>query len=240
MIGLVNTPDGQRIKIVRNESIGKFSWDTSAPEVNEGQGINDWHQADLMILLNDFYYNSKENQTCYIGQNNESKPCSFDGSNESIRGLKYVHDLIEEITWTIGNYADGYDGRGGTPKNWYNHERSSYENRNSEWQGKVGLIYTSDKGYSSAGTGTVNQDTCWETSVYANYYDQCKQSAYLMSNSSGWILSIRPNFQQFAFVDTWGDDISSSYVVFPTLYLKTDTIVLSNEIGSQENPYVLA
>ena len=33
VIGLVNTPEGQRIKIIRNESIGSYSWDSSESSV---------------------------------------------------------------------------------------------------------------------------------------------------------------------------------------------------------------
>ena len=40
------------IKIIRADSIGSYSWDTSASEVNKGDGINEWSQADLMKLLN--------------------------------------------------------------------------------------------------------------------------------------------------------------------------------------------
>ncbi len=66
VIGLVNTPEGQRVKIMRDEPIGAYSWDTSSEEVNGGYGINQWGEstyqdgsvyngADLMKLLNPGY-----------------------------------------------------------------------------------------------------------------------------------------------------------------------------------------
>jgi hypothetical protein len=44
-----------RLKLIRNDSIGNYSWDTSASTVNSGYGINEWSQADLMKLLNPGY-----------------------------------------------------------------------------------------------------------------------------------------------------------------------------------------
>ncbi|MGN1342215.1 MAG: hypothetical protein ACI4VL_03185, partial [Bacilli bacterium] len=51
IIGIV---DG-KVKLIRNESIGGYSWDTSASDINSGYGINEWSQADLMKLLNPGY-----------------------------------------------------------------------------------------------------------------------------------------------------------------------------------------
>ena len=65
VIGIFNTTgaDGKkasRIKIMRNFSLSYnfnqyLSWDTSPSNINNGYGINEWSQADLMKLLNDGY-----------------------------------------------------------------------------------------------------------------------------------------------------------------------------------------
>jgi len=55
-----------KIKIMRNESIGGYSWDTSSATINDGLGINEWSQADLMKLLNPGY------------ENNTGEICTFD------------------------------------------------------------------------------------------------------------------------------------------------------------------
>ena len=73
IIGVFNVEgeDGtkqERLKIVRNEAIGKYSWDTSHHDSgsdgpgnkNSAGGINEWSQADLMYLLNPGYENHKE------------------------------------------------------------------------------------------------------------------------------------------------------------------------------------
>ena len=44
-----------RVKLIRASSIGSYSWDTSESSVNNGYGVNEWSQADLMKLLNPGY-----------------------------------------------------------------------------------------------------------------------------------------------------------------------------------------
>ena len=48
---IIGVFDG-KIKLMRNSTIGSYSWDTSASSVNSGNGVNEWSQADLMKLLN--------------------------------------------------------------------------------------------------------------------------------------------------------------------------------------------
>ena len=45
----------KKVKIMRGSLIGKYSWDSSASDVNPGWGVNEWSQADLMKLLNSGY-----------------------------------------------------------------------------------------------------------------------------------------------------------------------------------------
>ena len=61
------------IKLVKSETLGNYSWDTSQSGVNSGWGINDWTQSDLKNELNGDYLNSNltENTTWYNGQNNK-------------------------------------------------------------------------------------------------------------------------------------------------------------------------
>ena len=48
-----------KLKLVANP-IGGYSWDTSAYNVNNGYGVNEWSQADLMKLLNPGYENNTD------------------------------------------------------------------------------------------------------------------------------------------------------------------------------------
>ena len=40
------------VKIVRNDLLGNYSWDSSESTINNGRGVNEWSQADLMYELN--------------------------------------------------------------------------------------------------------------------------------------------------------------------------------------------
>ena len=61
-----------RLKIIREESIGDYSWDTSeSSSINSGYGINQWGEsgsyngADLMRLLNPGYESESINNSLY-------------------------------------------------------------------------------------------------------------------------------------------------------------------------------
>ena len=103
----VELADGTKkdlVKVIRNDSIGNLSWDSSSSSVNNGgYGINQWGEsgtytgADLMKLLNpgygnntDFdsesnsilinnslYYNSGSG-TCYSAGYKEDMDCNFE------------------------------------------------------------------------------------------------------------------------------------------------------------------
>ena len=82
IIGVFDVDDGtgkieKRMKIIRNESIGDYSWDNSTTK--SSLGINNWSVARLNYLLNpghesetyggSLYWNRKSG-TCYSGRNN--------------------------------------------------------------------------------------------------------------------------------------------------------------------------
>ena len=123
---IVGIVDGT-LKIARNESIGNFSWDTSATNVNKGKGINQWGEsgdykgADLMKLLNPGYeenlaedasgntisgtyvnnslYWNKASGNCYNNKENAYTPCDF-----STTGLtENAKTMIDNHIWYLGN-----------------------------------------------------------------------------------------------------------------------------------------
>ena len=104
---IIGVFDG-KIKLMRNEIIGAYSWDTSASSVNSGYGVNEWSQADLMKLLNpghesesvggSLYYNSKSG-TCYNNSKYATTSCNFTST-----GIKNdtTRNMIAETTWNLG------------------------------------------------------------------------------------------------------------------------------------------
>ncbi len=221
IIGLMNNIDDgtgkkeTRIKLIRNESIGEYSWDSSESSVNGGFGVNEWSQADLMKLLNpgyesesvggSLYYNNSSGN-CYSNSNNSTTACDFTSS-----GLKEnLKNLVGSTLWNTGtNGTNNFtSASNGLASHFYSYERSSntgkictsgtYCNdtveRTTIWQGKVGLMYPSDYGYATGGGSTSNRTSClnkeldnWDSSSYSD----CKNNDWLY-NSSSWQWTLSP------------------------------------------------
>ena len=140
-----------QIKLIRNESIGKYSWDTSASGVNGGYGINQWGEsgdykgADLMKLLNPGYeenlaedasgntmpgtyannslYWNKGTGNCYTSTKNAYTTCDFSttGLSESAK------TMIDKHTWNLGSNGENNVGASGNglASKFYEYERSN-------------------------------------------------------------------------------------------------------------------
>ena len=221
IIGVMNNIDDgtgkkeTRIKLIRNESIGTYSWDSSESSINVGEGVNEWSQADLMKLLNpgyesesaggSLYYNSGDG-TCYNGSNNATKACDF-----TTTGLKTnLKKLVGNTLWNTGtNGTNDYaSASNGLASHFYSYERSSnngkictsgtYCNdtvtRTTTWNGKIGLMYPSDYGYATSGGSTSNRTSCLNKELYnwdSRSYSDCKNNDWLY-NSSKWQWTFSP------------------------------------------------
>ena len=251
---IIGVFDG-KIKLIRNSTIGLYSWDTSASSVNSGLGVNEWSQADLMKLLNpghesesvggSLYYNSKSG-TCYSGQNNATKSCNFTST-----GIKNdtTRNMIVETTWNLGgwNSSDIYSNV------MYEKERGTTVisnprdgiTRATTWTGKIALPYPSDYGYatdlSKCSQTLVNYDS--NTDSYA-----CRSNDWMYpilgTSNVGWLLT--PNSgtatRAFSVLSTGsvnGNLVFRAYGVAPVLYLGSDQDIVSGD-GSQSKPYQLA
>lgn len=217
----------KRVKIIRNESIGNYSWDSSDSSINSGQGVNDWTQADLMTELNTLYYN-QQSGTCYTGSSNTSGTCDFTsiGLNETSKSL------IDNALWYLGGstttsglYSDDY----------YNFERGTTVYgcstddgacpRATTWVGKVALIYPSDFSY-AAGSGT------WTS------------NNWLFNSVQKFFLSPSASYSQivFGFFQSGGFTTNNCYynnATYPSVYLKADVLITDGS-GESSDPYLLS
>ena len=195
-----------RVKLIRNESIGNFAWDTSERSVNEGYGVNEWSQADLMKLLNPGYesesvggslYWNNQSGTCYNGEKNTTTSCNF----TSIGIKDKLKTLISDAVWNTGSNGtnDGTSASGGLTKHFYAYERSSNTGkicssgtmcndtveRTTTWTGKVGLMYPSDYGYATSGGSTTDRAACLNKELY-NWSDSsandCQYNDWLFND----------------------------------------------------------
>ena len=246
-----------KVKIIRNESIGAYSWDTSASGLYSGQGVNEWPQADLMKLLNpgyenetvggSLYYNSSSG-TCYSGQSNTTKSCDFTSS-----GIKNYEtkNKIAEVTWNLG----GWQTNNVFSNEIYIHERGTtvYSGRSTTWPGKVALPYPSDYGYAT------DFNECTQK-LY--YYDSssrsyaCRTNDWMYpiitgsGNSQGWLLThysptsyvawyLKSSGSPYYKYGNHGDGACNAYGVAPVLYLSADESIVEGTTGTESNPFKL-
>lgn len=258
IIGVMNNvEDGSkkkasRIKLLREDSIGIYSWDSSPEEINNGSGVNEWSQADINIVLNDYYYNGKSDQICYTDINNTSKPCDF----SSIGISENLKNMIEPAVWYTGSNEKKPEDF-----NWfeiiapdsYVFERSNNigkgcsderidctdtVERKTSWTGLVGLMYPSDYGYASY---EADNTTC-EKFVFSAV---CRNWIENLQNNLQWTitpLSHQYNAAAVYFTGSYDDTLrpvgSPNISTRPSVYLKSSIKKVSGS-GTKENPFML-
>ena len=227
------------VKIVRNDSLGYYSWDTSESSINSGYGINEWSQADLMTELNTDYINQNPTSTTTLwfnGQNNSKNGTYYYSKNIKSSSL----DKVAKVRWNTSRAKYG-----ASALNSYNQERSTTSigiqsdnvPRNNTWDGKIALIYPSDYGYAS--TDTACRDNM---SSKTNDESNCKNENWLFNSASQWPLSPYSGANYVFYVSSGGlvGDYfaSNTYSVRPALFLKSD-VVIAGGTGTESNPYIL-
>lgn len=243
---IIGVFDG-KIKLIRNESIGEYSWDNKnvSTGAENDYGKNDWTDARLMKLLNpgyeskttggSLYYNAKSGN-CYSGQSNATKACNFTST-----GIKNAttRNLISDTIYYLG----GHNSFSVYPNQIYEKERGTtvYSGRPTEWTGKIAVAYPSDYGYAadlgkcSQNLNNYNNSTCtsnnWMKAIVAPNY--------------GWLLTPRSGIASNVwYVYSSGGVYYNSYVynaygVAPVLFLNSDANVKSGT-GTSSDPYQIS
>ena len=217
IIGVFTVEDGnvnteQRIKIVRNEKLSS----NMAWDSNEK---NEWKDASLQKYLN--------------GTNAGDYYNGLDDTSKS---------MVADTKYYLGG-SSTYDNLKG--EDYYNFERgeTTYQNsRQTNWTGKIALMYPSDYSYTYA-LGVDN--TCY-TDGFDCYDSSGKTNGWIYntnSNSLQWLLSPRSDYSHLAFrLNTSGsvgnNSSAYSYGVRPSLYLVSNIKIDSGE-GTEQNPYSL-
>ena len=253
-----------RVKLIRSEDIGNYSWDTSESSINSGNGINEWSQADLMKLLNPGYesesvggslYWNNQSGTCYDNSNNATDVCDF--TYTGIKGK--LKTLISDAVWNTGSNGTNLSG---LTRHIYEYERSDntgkictsgdYCNdtveRTTTWKGLVGLMYPSDYGYATSGGATTDRTTCLNTSLISwddSSVSDCNNNDWLFDGYNQWTIlpgAISSYASVAAFVDLNGNiNGNDAYVhhgVRPVVYLKS-SVKIASGTGSQDDPFTL-
>ena len=254
IIGEIDVDDGlgnveKRLKIIRPNPIGAYSWDSSDDYTNKGYGINEWSQADLMTLLNSsgLYFNRRTG-TCYYANGNRTKACDF-----TTTGLtSEAKEMIGYAKWYLGAASKSYSSL--TAADFYEHERGTTSGkqcitstycddsvtRRIIWTGQIGLIYPSDYGYS------VDMTSC-STTPLASYSLSCKDSTWLYnSTNSSWTLNPIHDTSYASkvfFLSSSGslsnNDSYGTYSVSPVTYLKSNIQIVDGK-GTDQEPFILS
>ena len=228
------------VKIVRNDSLGYYSWDSSESTTNSGYGINEWSQADLMTELNTDYINPNptSSTTLWFNGSNDSKNGPYDYS-KNINSSSI--DKVAKVRWNLG----GYNTSSVSALNMYNAERGTTHisnpsdgiTRKDYWDGKIALIYPSDYGYAST-----------DTTCRGNLYDcdnaDSKANNWLFNGANQWTLSPHSGSADVVFNVISGGYVSDNDAygadgVRPVLFLKSDVVIAGGTGESIENAYTL-
>ena len=241
---------GQKlVKIIRNESIGSFSWDNKASGTGSSTseyGSNDWSDSALQLVLNKEVYWNRTNGTCPSGQNGATTNCNF-----STNGLTdEAKSMIETVTWKLGGTANYTSASNGLASHFYGYERGTtvYSGRPTTWQGKIALMYPSDYGYATSGGSTTNREACLAKELYnwdSSSYSDCKNNDWLLDSSTEqWTLSPYSSYSYYVFYVYSTEYVRYySYAYFsrgvrPSVYL-TSNVSISGGDGTMNNPYIL-
>ena len=256
---------GNNVKLVRSESLGNLSWDTSESSINSGWGVNEWSQSDLKNYLNTMYYGGTS-VTCYNGQNNQTTTCPTNTLDDASKTLIDNHiwntGAIDVTDTTIVNQETGalntvpfYKAERGTVNGKICNGGESCNDtveRTTTWTGYIGLPYATDYAYASS------ESVC-ETNMNAGDIDfdnqifnmTCKKNNWMHHGTTKdiedatWFMS--PIANPFNAYNVWGvfgagfvrggsADIPLS--AFPTIYLKSNVLIDSGN-GTSSNPYIL-
>ena len=272
IIGVFPTDNGtgnieNRVKIIRNESIDGYSWDSSPVGVNDfiyngvqyyGGGVNQWGEsgtyngADLMRLLNPGYesesinnslYWNRGSGTCYAGYSNRTTTCDFTSSGLTSE----AKSMIEGAKW----YTAAVPSIGTTTSQSYEQERGNTTGtadigititKTINWIGKVGLMYPSDYGYASSG--------CYKSGILfqtdgADYRQEaCTSTNWLYNDEHQWLLSPssgdrRSVFGVYAYGVAANITAADTFSTRPVTFLISSVKITGGD-GTLSSPYELA
>ncbi len=265
MISLDNGENSESlIKIIRADSIGNYSWDSSASDINSGYGVNEWSEADLMKLLNpntvysetptigaSLYWNS-ENGSCYFGPNNNTVNCNF----TSIGLSDEARMKLSKVRWNTGTF-ETRDVSKWKVNEMYKAERSNnngkacYDtslstcsdnvNRTTTWDGYLALMYPSDYGYALS---VNNKNNCFNKLMSNWDSENCNENWLNTSNIQLFLTpcpNLGNNYDVFMEQGTTKLNTRSTMqpdVIRPVGYLKP-SIKITGGTGEIGSPFIL-
>ena len=247
---IIGVFDGN-VKIMRNESIGNYSWDNKNTNTGaeNNYGKNNWTDSTLMKMLNAGYesetggslYWNRQSGTCYSGKSSSNPTQTTKTCDMSSVGLKndITRNMMSESTYSLL----GWNSSSIYSDQIYNYERTTGSvynetKRDKSWTGKVALAYPSDYGYAT----DLNQ--CSQT-LYDYDNSTCKSNDWMFNSANQWLLTPhsgssdsvwRAYSSGFVYYD---NQANSEYGVRPVLFLNSVLEIKAGD-GSSSAPYQLS
>ena len=225
-----------RLKIIRDESIGTYSWDNKG-----GSGENDWSDSALQIVLNSGAYYNRTSGECPYGSNGATTSCDF----SNIGLTSEAKTMISNAVWNLGGSSTLDDV---TASTFYEREIGTtvYTGRPTEWTGQIGLMYPSDYGYATSGGSITDRASCLATELYNwDYISDCYNNDWLYkSGTNQWTLTPDSDLSYRVFyVYSYGavdlnNALYATYAVSPALYLSSN-VRISGGTGEKSDPFTL-
>ena len=257
IIGIFPTDDGtgnieNRIKLIRNDSIGTYAWDDTSSAYNyniyDNLLLNAKNKLKVEYLNKSNNYEITMTAAVLEGSNNWARPSTL---NTYLNGTYYnnISSVAQQMIGSSKYYLGGYTSAGITVSNMYSYERKIsgsgtyyYSTNPNSWTGDLALMYVSDYGYAGLNCENrklygVNNDTdiisvCNSTNWLYDFQNQ----EWLLNQwgSSQFIL-----FQKYDVGLIHNAHTTNKFAVRPTLYLKPNVQIMDGD-GTSSNPYVLA
>ena len=223
IIGVFNSTDSigtttKKLKIVRNESIGEFGYNN----INS----NIWKDVDLNRELNDDYlnYSLTSNPIWYGGLNDTNIEFNKDYTIKS-----NYHQLIENTNWNVG-FASSFPD---SAYNIYNSEKTELLTN------KVGLISASDYAYALGSRSTCVSDVTSADCRFNNWIFNVLSQGNNAFILTAYFDSILMLYTDHGLIYINQSPTTATANVYPCVYLKNNTIILSGT-GTKSNPYKLS
>ena len=226
ILGVFPTDDGtgnieNRIKIIKDQSIGNQYWNTT--QVASTSTYNNWTGATLMKYLNGTYYNSLINSN----------------SIDMVDDVKYYLGGFNAVNSTIQDMYS-YERKTSGSGTYY------YSTNPTSWTGKLGLMYASDYGYATENCEDkllYNSDTTkgiigcnstnWLYNIKANEWLLNQYANSSTANTSVYYILNNGQIHGIA------SSINNSFSTRPVLYLKPEVQITEGD-GTSSNPYKLS
>ena len=253
---------GNNVKLVRSESLGNISWDSSDSTINNGYGVNQWGEstyedgssyegADLQVYLNKMYYGGDTTVTCYNGRYNQTTTCPKDSNGNFLTIDETSKSLIDNHIWNTGAIENNtrtdtlafYSAERGTKGKICSSRGYCNDTvtRTTTWTGYVGLPYVTDWAYASS-----------ESICETNMQKQDSSNAYICKNNNWmhyndsftWYLSPLANNSLAGHAwsvsggSVYNNFAAASFAVVPSIYLKSN-ILIESGTGTSSDPYIL-